>query len=368
MEKKELRRLANYQSDTPVLSVYLNVDPKERTSDEYLLSLRHLLEEVKGEAAPEDISAVQQYFEHEYDWSGRGAVVFSCAADDYRRTYTLAVPVASGATIARRPYLSPLVALMNAYGQYVVALVDRQGVRMFSFRLGKLVQAKAFEGKEVRRSKKGRGSSGGPGRRGGAPMSSRHGDEVALRNLRDSAKHVERFCRRQKPQHLILAGVEHTISLFTDLLPKALKDIAIGPIGLDSTATEPEIRKRSLELLQQVENKRKAGVVEAAFTAAAKGREGVIGLDETLSAAHEGRIQTLVIGRDYHASGYRCDNCRYLTTQSLTKCPFCEGTFVEIPDAAEAAVTKVIEDGGEIEVVDQNPKLDQAGIGAILRY
>ena len=368
MEKKELRRLANYQSDTPVLSVYLNVDPTERTSDEYLLSLRHLLEGVKEQAATEDITAVQQYFEHEYDWSGRGAVVFSCASADYWRTYSLAVPVASGATIARRPYLSPLVALINAYGQYVVALVDRQGVRLFSFRLGKLVQEKVFEGKEVRRLKKGRGSSGGPGRRGGAPVSSRRGDEVALRNLRDSAKFVERFCRRQKPQHLILAGAEHTVSQFNDLLPKALKDIAIGPIGLDPAATEPEIRKRSLELLQQVEEKRKAGVVEAAFTAAAKGREGVIGLDETLSAAHEGRIQTLVIDREYHASGYSCDNCGYLTTQTLSKCPFCEGTFVEIPDAAEAAVTKVIEDGGEIEVLDQNPKLEQAGIGAILRY
>ena len=189
-----------------------------------------------------------------------------------------------------------------------------------------------------------------------------------MRNLRDSAKYVERFCRRQKPQRLILAGAEPTVSQFNDLLSKALKDIAIGPIGLDPAATEPEIKKLSLELLQQVEEKRKAKVVEAAFTAAAKGREGVIGLDETLSAAHEGRIQTMVINRGYHAPGYRCDNCGYLTTQALTKCPFCEGTFVEIPDAAEAAVTKVIEDGGEIEVLDQNPKLEQAGVGAILRY
>ena len=70
-DEKELRKLTQVESDTPILSIYLNVDPTEHNSDEYLLSLRHMLEEVEGEAAAEDIAAVQQYLAHEYDWSGR---------------------------------------------------------------------------------------------------------------------------------------------------------------------------------------------------------------------------------------------------------------------------------------------------------
>jgi len=368
VDEKELRRLAKFQSDAPILSVYLNVDPTERTTEEYLLSLRHMLEEVEEEAAPEDIAAIQRYFEHEYDWSGRGAVVFSCAAADFWRAYSLAVPVSSGVTVARRPYLSPLATLMDAYGRYAIAMVDRQGARLLLFELGELVREERFEGEEVRRLKKGRGSSGGPGRRGGAPISSRREEETAMRNLRGAVKATRRFCRRYKPQRLILAGAEPTVAQFRDLLPKALQERVIGTMGIGPGATEPEIRERSLEVLRRVEEERKAAVVEAVFTAAAKGREGVVGLDETLSAAHEGRIRTLVIDRHYHAPGYRCDLCGYLTTQALTTCPFCGGTFVEIPDAAEAVVTKVIEEGGEIEVVDDHPRLKQAGVGALLRY
>lgn len=368
MDEKELRELAKFQTTTPILSVYLNVDPTQHTSEEYLLQLRHMLEEVEGQAAEEDIEAVQRYFEHEYDWSGRGVVVFSCAEADFWHAYSLAVPVSSGVTIARRPYLSPLVALMDMYGRYVVALIGRQETRLLLFQLGELVHSEIFEGKEVRRLKRGRGSSGGAARRGGAPISSRHEEEQAMQNLRAAAKTTHRFCRQHKPQRIILAGAEPTVAQFRDLLPKGLQERVIGTIALGPAATEPEIRERSLELLQQAEEQREATLVEQIFTAAAKGREGIIGLDGTLSAAHEGRIRTLVIARDFHAPGYRCNQCGYLTTQNPGKCPFCNGTFIEIPDAAEAVVTRVVEDGGEIEVVERHPRLEQVGVGALLRY
>ncbi|MBN1955823.1 MAG: hypothetical protein JW900_12335 [Anaerolineae bacterium] len=367
ISETELRELAEFQSETPILSVYLNVDPTQRTSEEYLLRLRQMLKEVEDQAVREDVAAVQRYFEHEYDWSGRGAVVFSCVAADFWRAYSLAVPVASGLTIARRPYLSPLAMLVDAYGQYALASVNRQGLELLLFRMGEMVEREVFEGEEVYKRKKGRGSSS-LGRRGGAPVSSGHQKELALRNLREAARATDRFCRKHKPQRLIVAGAEPTASQFRDLLPRSLQEKVIGTMSIDPAASEPEIRERTLQLLQEVEEKRKVEAAEMAFTAAGKGREGVVGLDEVLSAAHEGRIRTLVIDRHYHARGYRCSNCRYLTVQALDDCPFCGGTFVEIPDAAEAAVTKVIEEGGEIEVVDDHPPLQQAGIAALLRY
>lgn len=368
IDEKELRELAKIQTEVPILSVYLNVDPTQRTSEEYLLSLRQMLKQVEGQAAPEDIAAVRQYFEHEYDWSGRGVVVFSCASAGFWRDYVLAVPVASGVTLARRPYLSPLAGLMDAYGRFAVMTVERKGARFLLFHLGELVAEEEYEGEAVRKLKKGRGSSGGASRRGGAPVSSRHEEEVALRNLRGAAQAASRFYRRHKPDRVILGGAEPTVSQFRDLLTKELQEKVVGTIGIDPGATERDVLERSLPVLRKVERDREEAVVEAVFTAAAKGREGVIGLDETLSAAHEGRVRVLVIDRDFHEPGYRCDHCGYLTTHSPGTCPFCGGTFVEIPDAAEAVVTKVIEEGGEIEVVDNHPRLAQAGVGALLRY
>jgi peptide chain release factor subunit 1 len=364
----DLQELAAYQSETPMLSVYLDVDPTVHTTDEYKLALRQMLKRAEGSAAPEDVAAVERFFDHEYDWSGRGVAVFSCAKEGFWRAYSLAMPIASGVTVARKPYVWPLAALVDAYGSYLVTVVDRQGMRLLLFEMGELQTSDGYLGEEVRKLKKGRGSSGGAGRRGGAPISSRHEEGVARRNIRDAVKTTRQFWRRHKPQRLVIAGAEPTVAQFREALPKRLRERVIGSFSADMNASESEIRERSLEILQRVEREREIALVDAVFTAAAKGRGGVIRLADTLGAAHEGRVQTLVIARDYHQPGYQCHNCAYITDQSLEICPFCGSEFEEISDATEALVTKIIEDGGKVEVVDDHPKIAEFGVGALLRY
>ncbi len=369
-KQEDLRELATYQTKTPVLSIYLNVDPTDRTTDEYRLALQQLLKQADGLASQEDVEAVERFFDHEYDWSGRGVVVFSCQEEDFWRTYSLAIPVDSGVTVARKPYIWPLAGLVDTYSTYAVAQVDRQQTRLFFFDLGELRASDEFVGEEVRKLKRGRGSSRGHGRRGGAPISSQHEEEVVRRNMREAAESLKQFCQNHEPQRLILAGAERTLAMFRETLPKHLQDKIIGTFKADMNAPDLEIRERSLEILAQEEERREKAIVDAVFTAAAKGSNGVIRLADTLGAAHEGRIQTLLIARDYHKPGYQCQNCRYITDQALEVCPFCGGEFAEIPDAAEALVTRVIEDGGKVEVVDESdhPRIAEFGVGALLRY
>ena len=52
-----------------VLSVYLNVDPQQRNSDQYRLALRNLLES-EDDCADADRLRVQKYIEVEYDRRG----------------------------------------------------------------------------------------------------------------------------------------------------------------------------------------------------------------------------------------------------------------------------------------------------------
>jgi len=366
--QEDLRELAAYRFDALGLSVYLNVDPTDRSRDEYRLELRQLLKQIEGVAASEDIQAVEAFFDHGYDWSGRGVAVFSCQQEDFWRDYSLAIPVSSGATVAHRPYISPLAELVDAFGSYAVAVVDRRRLRLFFFDLGELRATLEFVGEDVRKLKRGRGSSGGHGRRGGAPISSQHEEEVVRRNIRDAVSKIELFCQRHDPRRLILAGADRTVAQFQEALPRYLQDKVMGTFSADMNATEPEIRELSLEMLHEVEEARKESLVNAVFTAAAKGENGVIRLADTLGAAHEGRVQTLIIDRDYHEPGYQCKNCGYITDQALETCPFCGGDFMEITDAAEALVTKVIEEGGDVEVVDDHPKAKKFGVGALLRY
>ena len=59
-DERALRELASIQAQGPILSVYLNVDPKQRTAEEYKLKLRELLKHVEGEVDPADIAAIDQ--------------------------------------------------------------------------------------------------------------------------------------------------------------------------------------------------------------------------------------------------------------------------------------------------------------------
>ena len=253
----DLRELAAIQTKTPILSVYLNVDPMEHTTDEYKLALRQMLKQAEGLASPEDIGDVSRFFDHEYDWSGRGVIIFSGSQEDFWRTYSLAVPVVSGVTVARKPYIWPLAALVDAYGSYAVAQVDRQGVRLLQFAMGEVQATDGYLGEEVRKLKKGRGSSGGAGRRGGAPVSSRREEEVAQRNIREAIKATERFSRKHNSQRIIIAGAEPTVPQFREMLPKSLQEKVIGSFNADMNAAESEVREQSLAILQQVEKGRR---------------------------------------------------------------------------------------------------------------
>ena len=367
-DEKSLKELAAIEAEGPVLSIYLDVDPtQQQNTDRYKLRLREMLKEVADEVDPEDLEAVKRYVDLEYDWSGRGLVIFSRQAEDIWRVYSLAVPVRSGVTVSRKPYISPLVEIDGLYGRYVVALVDRQGGRFFLFQMGELTDQEGTVGEDIHRTRKGGGSSV-VGMRGGAPASGRREAELVQRNLKDTAQALVSFCRKHKPHRLLVAGAEHVLPKFQEVLPNPLTEILVDSFVANMDASDVEIREKSFEILHELADQRHQHVVEAVQTAASKGQNGVLGLDETLSVAYNGRVQVLVVERDYHQPGYRCQGCGYLTTQELDSCVFCGGEFEEIPDAVEAVVTQTVDKGGGVEVVDNDMMPEGACIGALLRY
>jgi len=366
--KKDLRELAEYRSDGAVLSLYLNTDPTQHTTDEYKLALRQLLKEIKDHAVAKDIAAVERFVDFEYDWRGRGIAIFSCASDDYWQQYSLAVPTESRADVSDKPFITPLAGLWDIYSRFVVALVDRQGARLLLFQMGELLHEEGTVGEEVRRVKKGRGS-GQAGRRGGADShSSRREDEVAARNLKEAAEMTVAFCETYRPRNLLMAGTDATLAQFKSNLPRAWSDRVIGAFAADMAEGQNEIRDRAFVILEQVEAERKVALADAVITAAAKGGNGVTRLGNTLNAVHQGRAQTLVIAQGYHAPGYRCTSCGHITDQPAQTCSFCGSEIAEIHNAVEVAVSQALELGTRVEIVRDHPALTEVGIGALLRY
>lgn len=371
VSEKELQALAAYEpTSTPVVSLYLNVDPTQRTTEGYKLRLRGLLKEASRPDLAQDLTAIEKFFEHEYDWSGKGIVVFSSQPAGFWRTYSVAVPLSrSHLEVGPRPFIRPLVRLLDIYGSYGVVLADKQGARLFDFHMGELIESDGFLGEEVRRVKRGAGSSRVGASRSGGGGGARHEREVAAQNLREIVEATTTFFEEQRFKHLLLAGTDETVAQFREMLPKHIQNTVVGTFASDMASSDQQVRERSLEIVQETDKWREAELVEAVITAAAKGGNGVVRLDDTLGAVSEGRVQTLVVSEGFHASGYRCQSCTYLTDQHLNGCPFCGGEIYEIKDAVELAIQRAMEQGTEIRIVEQKSKLDTAGgIGALLRY
>jgi peptide subunit release factor 1 (eRF1) len=105
------------------------------------------------------------------------------------------------------------------------------------------------------------------------------------------------------------------------------------------------------------------------ITSAAKGNNATTGLDNTLKAVGEGRVQTLIISDGYRTPGYIHEGSAFLSTQEDAQLPYGEGSWLQVNDVIEAAVHRTMEQGGQIEIVSENAQLEEAGqIGALLRY
>jgi peptide subunit release factor 1 (eRF1) len=249
-----------------------------------------------------------------------------------------------------------------------VALVDKQGARLFHFHLGELSEQKGTRGEEVRRTKRGGGSQA-PGRRGGTAGQTRYVEELTERNLKEAARVAARFFKDRRVRRVMIGGTDETVALFRQQLPKAWQSLVVGTFPIEATAGHSQVWAKAMEGVQQAEREAERKLVEAVITAAAKGKEGVLGLEGVLNAAHAGQVQSLLISEGFRAPGFRCSGCGYLTGKHAAKCPFCGQGFERIDDAVELAVRRVMADGGEVEVVPGNRKLDQAGkIAALLRY
>ncbi|RME08530.1 MAG: hypothetical protein D6803_00980 [Anaerolineae bacterium] len=364
LTSRELQELLDFNAGHPVTSVYLNTDPAQGNADVYRLKLRNLLKEAQPPA--EDAERILRFFEQEYDGEGRSVAVFSCQAEAFFRTFAIAVPIESRIRLSpNRPHVKPLLRLLDAYGHYGVAVVDRQSARLFAFHLGELLAEEQFSGESVQRIKQGGGSQAG-GQRGGegAPTI----EEIAERNMKAAAELSARFFKQHDVRRVLIGGTEENCARFIQYLPRHWQSLLMGTFPVDMNAPYPEIREKALEIGRQAERKREERLVSSVITGALKGQNGTLGLEDTLLALQEGRVQTLLIHEGLRQPGKRCTKCHYLTSNGLQACPYCGQPFEDVPDVVEIASQRVMRAHGEVEFV-LDPALKQhGGIGALLRY
>ncbi|MCS7039641.1 MAG: Vms1/Ankzf1 family peptidyl-tRNA hydrolase [Anaerolineae bacterium] len=359
----DLQELVEFDGhNSPVVSLYLNVDPRQRTTEEYKLALRRLLD--AAVIPTPDRERIERYVELEYDRQARGLVCFSCQEKGFWRAYTFQVPLEDAIMVDRRPLVRRLVEMIDTYGHLGVVAVDRQGARFFSFHLGVLEEATGMVGEEVRRHKQGGWA---------AQRYQRHEDETALANLREAVEQTERLARQYNWRRLVLAGTDANVARFQELLPTSLQKLVVGTMPLELNASIQEVRDRAEAVALQA---RSASILQLAadlVVAAAKGNNAVLGLGPTVEAIQSGRVYHLLFTEDYEVEEgrvRRCEHCGYLGTGDEEACPLCGGEYRPLPDAINTLARRTLVQGAQVTVLPPDNPLMAAGhpIGAFLRF
>ena len=367
LSKHMLDELIQYHPGNPVLSVYLDLDPTTGTAETYKLQYRQLAKPY-FESAPNDAESVEHFLSFQYDWGGRSLAVFSCEKDGFLRSFSMAVPTRSRIRRLDRPYIKPLAALLDRYGNFGTVLVGKQIARLFHFHLGEILDSEEISGEAVRHTKSGGGSQA-QGRRGGTAGFTRYSEELIDRNLREAARGAAEFFDRSQVRRVLILGTDEVIAQFQEHLPKQWQSLVISTGTIDINASPTQVMEKTHQYGIQAEAQREAQLVNSLISAAAKQEGAVIGLDETLAAAHAGNVRVLVVADGFRAPGYRCNGCGYLSSHPTVECLFCGASVEQVEDSIEIAIQQVLRDGGEVEIPESIGALAEKGrIGALLRY
>jgi peptide chain release factor subunit 1 len=369
----EIKTLTAFHSDVyPVVSLYLDVRPEERQGDKVRAKLKHLIDEAKRRPAPrskqrrkafqQEAERLLAWFETEYDRTGRGLAIFTAGEHGLWRSFRLPVPVRDRLIIADRPYLRPLLTLVDEFERSMVLLLDKQAARLFIVYLGEIEEYTKLMDDLVPRPKAGGWS---------AEKHQRHHDMHVLWHVKHAVEVMERLWLREGCHWLLIGGTEEPLAELRRLLPKALHEHLAGEIAASVDDGADTILARVLAVEQAIERRVEAERVEALLTAALGHGPGVLGLDRTLEAVVERRVWVLVLEEDFRQPGFECPRCQYLVAIETAYCPFCGTRLDPQLDIVERAVERATDQRATIEVLRGEARQALAAhghMGALLRY
>jgi peptide chain release factor subunit 1 len=365
-----IRQLAGFRGEGgPVVSCYLDVDgrryPRAQDVEANLERLlRAAREQNGGDVAKVDLDRIHTYVRDGLDRSHtRGLAIFSCTADALFEVIPLPVPVASRVVINSAPAVGQLEAVVQELERFGVLLVDKQRARMFVFQFGELVDhSELFEAKP-------RGyDSIGEQDLVGYDKAMHHVEELVAQHLRHAAGVAFDIYQHHGFERLTIGAPDELSATVEGLLHPYLRERLCARIDVPVTAGVEEIRRAALGVESRVERGREADLIQRLRDAVGRGSRGVAGLDATLHALAERRVDILFVSQGFQETGWRCESCGYLARRG-PRCPVDGSQMTRTEDVIEEAVDAALNQSCRVEVCVDNADLDVMGrMGALLRY
>jgi hypothetical protein len=373
---QEARRLLQYSGQHRVISLYLDLDPERfATGPARASQIRSLLDEgarrletIDGlsheekVALREDLKRLDAFLTSpEAPFKGsRSLAVFCSGLGDLFEVVQLTRPVSGRVIIEPAPYVEPMVAVLERK-RWLVALVNRHSAWLLTGYPEGLRERQRVDGGWRSDTDQGGWSQA---------RYERSVEKEAMDHLRNVADTVNRAWRREHPDRVALGGPQEVVARFEPLLADEVRSgVVPEKVDVDITsASEAQIRAAVEQIVNEDEQRAEAEALRRLADGVGGGRRGVEGLEGTLEALNERRVQTLLLAPNFDGPARRCASCGILLPEGTGRCPADGSQTQELAHVREAAVEAAIVQDAEVMVTRHHEDALRKGIAAILRF
>lgn len=371
---ERLQHLARLRPEgARVLSVYLNLAPTEFATPAARASLiGSLVDEagrkVKGEEGlshderkglEDDVRRVRDYLRSpSFSADGaHGLAVFSATPAGVFETVKLPRPVDSRVVVDDSPWIEPLAGMLST-ARWAVLLANRRSGRLLAGDRDRLTDVESFR-EDVR---------GQPEPDAAARM--HHEGEERDEVLRRAANEAFKRFRTAPFDHLLIGVPAELRGTVEQYLHASLTERLRAFIDVDvEHSSADDVMRAAAPAIEAAERAHERELLDRLLDGMGTGGRGTAGLDDTLGALNERRVEALLIEHGFSAPGSVCASCGYVTARDGGECPADGGELRSRDDIVEPAIELALEQSAEVLVVRHHDDLaEHDSIGAVLRF
>lgn len=360
----------------PVTSLYAKVEAGPGQRDDFHSRISSLLDQQVNPLARDetvdraarlslrgDVARIRQAV-GEDRWTPGAVAFFSCHGRDMFEGVSLPRGVLDRAVVDATPYVRTLLGVLDEYARSCVAIVDRASAQIWEIYQDEMREVARFRDQALRK----------PNYAGGLAedrVRNRAG-ELAKRHFRKVAQTLTDLFQADGDAFdlLIIGGHDYEVPAFIESLPHEpdLRQRIAGTFRIDpSTAPVAEIRASADAIVRRYERDQEKQLVSEISDRVAAGGLGAAGLASCLWAGSSAAVQTLLIDEGASVPGVACDQSGWLALSGGT-CPLCGQPTRTSPDIIDELAQAVIDEGGSVRHVADDPWLAEQTTAALLRF
>lgn len=347
---RELSEYYDKESKNTFVSVYFNKQDDPKFLEKRESTCSSLLSKEEADFFEQTMDNINEVLKKE---QGKTIAVFASSKHDLLRSVVLPVSLHNSLVVDSSPYIRPLARVQDEYEDYTLVVLDSHQARIYEISMGHVEHEKRLSEDIMNKHKKG-------------GWSQQRFARIRKGAIQDFYKEVVDYIEKHDVQQIVIAGPGTAKHYFTEKLPKHLQEKIIATFDVDID-DEEQLLSSSISQMKDHEQQEADALVQRIKAEVLTDGLGVYGLEETLAAAQQGKIEVLVIEKDYKLKGCVCEHCQLIKSGPIKDCPICGGPTSEA-DVIEEIIEFAERTGAMIEFTKHDELHNLGHIAALLRF